>query len=1046
MKFIVKSTFIVISYLLIMGSVMSQEVPEAMANGKDATLSDILNRIENKYKALDAPQIIKPISVEPRNTQLVSNQSSPINTVNMQSQLNLADETHALDSGIPEGEELLLSVFIDKLYLADVIGYKSSRGAKISLQNLFEVLDFPIAVDMAAGQASGWFINEDQKFKLDFSPNTSFSSSASLTINGQASAIPADAFFISDQQLYVEGSQLSKWFGLNIAYQFSDLKIILSPIEPLPIQLRLARENKAVVSRKANLATMPWKESSYQMLSSPLVDLQILHSNNNKNTSGFTNFSALGSHDLAYMNTEYFIAGRSEGGLSDARLKFSKETPKGLLGFLPEAYIEIGDINNVSINSDFKGGLNRGVSVSKKQSEVNNNQRININGDIQPGWDIEIYQNNILVAKQTSVQSGRYEFNNIDLFFGDNNFEIVSYGPQGQVKREFKEIYINTNALGKFEEDYAFSITQVGKSLLGVNNELTSKEEGILFSGSYGLGLSDWLSLSLGQSSLLNDNGDNQFNYSVGSNVSLFERLLINANININQDSDLFTYLTARSLLFGQSLFYSYSDQQYQEIDATGESKKLSDKIHTFRMSGSLFEADQYRLNYNNLLYLRNNPNGFDTTRVQNQLALSAGRFSIQHSLDWQSLSSPGISEESLTGFVQMQRNLGPVFSRLTLGYSVQPESELDFVTTQFSWAMFTNIQTDLELNYIPDTETYKTKLAVNWQSENFSLTSNVTYDSNDEWILGVFLRFAFGYDIDKNNSFIDPFALARNGAMAVRVFEDINNDGLYQEDEPTVQDVKIRATQSQRQANTDDNGIAYVTNLRNHQKTDIEIDTSTLGDPFLIPSTPGVSITPRKGFLEQIDYPVVTSSEIDGTIYVVDLKGNERSLGYVPINLLNEQGDIVASTQSEYDGYYLFVDLIPGKYFVSVPKEYLKKRKLDDADDLDINLTVQGDVINGSDFVLSELEFTKGFVVSAGNFDNLSMLKVYWHLIQKRYRAKLKQTVFYSFNEELSKHQLNLGFFRERDEAVAACDLVMSVDIDCKAEAFEFVDRTKDK
>tara|TARA_R110002167_G_scaffold348055_2_gene559220 strand:- start:659 stop:3790 length:3132 start_codon:yes stop_codon:yes gene_type:complete len=1042
MKLISKGIVFLASYFIFTGIAMSYDQPRKLNNIKKVALADIIKRIDSKYKKLDEIQQSSPIVLPDYTTSNVLKKTESLQESRVvgSSDESLADGGEDAFTGIPESEELIMSVFVDKLYLADVFGYKSKNGAKISLQNLFEILDFPISIDMTARHANGWFIREEQVFEFDFFNDNSLNSSASVVINGDVYSVPADDFFIRDNQIYVEGSILSKWFSLNVTYDFSDLRLDFSPAEPLPVQLRLARENKVITSKRTNLPAMPWKESSYQMLSSPMLDAQILHSTSNRENSDFTHYSILGSHDLAYMNTEYFVAGRLQGGLSDARLKFSKEIEQGIFGFLPEGYIEIGDINNVSINSEFKGGLNRGLVFSKKLREVKNNQIININGDIQPGWDIELYQNNILIAKQTSVQSGRYEFNNIDLIFGNNNFEIISYGPQGQVKREFKDVFIDSNALAEFEDDYAFSITQVGKSLLGVNDELTSLEEGILFAGTYGLGITDWLSLSVGQSSLLNDNGENEYSYSVGSSLNLYKRMLINANIDINQDSDISSYFTARTMWLGQSFFYSYDNQEYQNTDIFGTSEKISDIKQTLRMSGALLQAEKYRMNYNNLFYLRNNLDGSETTRLQNQISLSAGRFSIQHSLDWQSISEQNFSDESLNGFVQMQRNLGPIFSRLSLGYSLHPESKLDYVTTQFSWAILDNIQTDLELNYVPETDAYKGEVGVNWQNDNFSLSSNFSYNDDDEWTLGLFLRFAFGYDIDQKSSFVDPFALARNGAMAVRVFEDINNDGLYQDEEPTIEGAKINATQSQRQANTGTDGIAYLTNLRNRVKTDIEIDKGTLGDPFLIPSSPGVSITPRKGFLEKIDYPVVTSSEIDGTIYVVDINGNERNLGYVPINLLNEKGETVAKTQSEYDGYYLFVDLIPGKYFVSVSTEYLKKHKLENANHLVINLTVQGDIINGSDFVLSELEFTNGFVVKAGEFNNLSMLKVYWHLIQKRYRDKLKQRAFYVVNENSGQYQLNLGFYQDKSNGIQACDTVSAINIECSVENFEFV------
>ena len=61
--------------------------------------------------------------------------------------------------GIPEGEELLLSLYVDNHYLSDVFAIKSKQNAQFSLIGLFELIDFPIEGDFDNRMVKGWYLD-----------------------------------------------------------------------------------------------------------------------------------------------------------------------------------------------------------------------------------------------------------------------------------------------------------------------------------------------------------------------------------------------------------------------------------------------------------------------------------------------------------------------------------------------------------------------------------------------------------------------------------------------------------------------------------------------------------------------------------------------------------------------------------------------------------------------------------------------------------------------------------------------------------------------
>src|SRR5207248_7050037 len=55
-------------------------------------------------------------------------------------------------------------------------------------------------------------------------------------------------------------------------------------------------------------------------------------------------------------------------------------------------------------------------------------------GDLPGGWEAEIYRNGELLAFAKSDSSQRYVFDNVQLLYGDNQIQIILYGPQGQTR------------------------------------------------------------------------------------------------------------------------------------------------------------------------------------------------------------------------------------------------------------------------------------------------------------------------------------------------------------------------------------------------------------------------------------------------------------------------------------------------------------------------------------------------------------------------------------------------------------------------------------
>ncbi|ABV85941.1 hypothetical protein [Shewanella pealeana] len=947
------------------------------------------------------------------------------------------DELPGETLGIPEGEELLLSLYVDSYYLSDVFAIKSKRNAQFSLMGLFELIDFPIEVDIGNSIVKGWYLDEERQFLMQL-PETG-DEVVSVSVNQQTFQLTAADYSLMADDIYVAGDVIEDWFDITFDYSFADLKVDISSGSPLPVQQRLARQNRQLnqVASHNREAVLPWKESNYQAISSPLVDVQVNAAVTEHNN--YQSYSVIGGHDFAFLSSEFYASGNSNDALTDLRLTLSKESTAGdLLGPLKATEFRLGDITPVNVGVDGTLGQSRGVSITNDKTGVSaNNRTINLSGDIQPGWDIELYQNGLLIKQALSLQNGRYEFNDIELLYGDNQFEMIAYGPQGQVKTETKQVYVDSNKLKANESSYSVSLAEVGKGLSGISSIPEDNETGWVLSSTYEHGLTDWASINLGVQEQLSEKGTSVDTYAIGGNFNLFERFLFDADYQIEGNRDSSLELSGRTQIGDQSL-----SVRYRVSEDTAED--LSQRQYTeynFDHSGFMFKHSPYRLNYRNHWRQTQTSNGTRHDEFGNLLAMNTRWANINNQLTWYTgQSSNDIAlDDTLTGQLQLQKSFGWAFSRVKLDYYIKPETEISRFSTELAIPINTNLQSELEIDYYPVTELLSSSASLSWQHDAFSLNSTVSYDNTGDWSLGLYGRFSFGYEPDTEQIFMSSRSLSGAGALMVRVFEDDNLNGRFDAGEAVIEGARVKGVQQYRYGTSNQDGVAILTSMSSQKKTDIVLDQKSLGDPFLIPSIPGVSVTPRRGHIQTLDFPVVNAAEVEGTVYVREVDGTESIAPYATVNLVNAMGDIVATTETEFDGYYLFTDLIPGDYQLSIDANYLERKKLRGESQIAISLQNNGDVMNGADFTFAEIMMTKGYVMNLGKFNSLTMLKTYWQLVKHNYDDAMSQQVFYIQDKQTKRYALNVAFLARKQQAENGCSQITKQGLKCSVEPFEF-------
>ena len=585
----------------------------ASVNKTDAIYNTLFN-IEKKWQALTDEQALNTGQLK-----LEKNEGQEVTL------FNNADDKSA---GIPVGELLFFSAYLRQYYLGELVAIKSESGAWIELNSLFEQLNFAITINSENLTAQGWYISPENRFELNLN-------NKAVVIKNEVYSFSEQDYYLDSGDVFVDSALLNQWFELNMRLNFNSLELGFSPKQVLPIEQKLQREERKISSNANNLEpTLPWKASPYQAVSTPVADLQLSYSANESNRS--LDYSILGSQDLAYLKSEYYLAGQNGDVIRDSRLSFSREDASAsLLGPLNATSIAFGDVLSTQIGSNFTSNYARGVKINNKPlyKKVNSNQ-INLTGAIQAGWDVELYRNKILIGQQLSLPDGRYLFENIDLQFGTNTFELIFYGPQGQVERRVEEYLIDGNSLNEGEGFYEFSLTQEGEQVLTTPNYFND-QQGWLLSGRYEQGVTDYFSVYAGTSALKNDNAENQNNYAFGSNLSIFNRVLINLDYEKSNDSEKELELAARTELAGQSLRFSMRKASLL-LNASSHSNLYNDiDVYELFVSGNVMQNNYGQLSYQNTASHISSDTQQSTLRFGNSLNYYNSGYSFNNNLQW---------------------------------------------------------------------------------------------------------------------------------------------------------------------------------------------------------------------------------------------------------------------------------------------------------------------------------------------------------------------------------------------------------------------------
>ncbi|MCG2586475.1 collagen binding domain-containing protein [Massilia sp. TS11] len=839
----------------------------------------------------------------------------------------------AAEAPFPDTSLVLLEVRLGQDALTDSFSaYQLGRQTFLPLGELARLLTIAVRAQPEQGTASGFILQEGRGFRLD-------ARAGLVTLGERSERFDPALVRVAEDDIYVDSSLLARWFPVDLSLDLSSLALLVTAREPLPLQLRLKREQAAAQAGTSGAYVdphYPRVAPRYALASVPMIDqtfgLNMARSSGSRQRElSSTTFLA---GDLLGMQAQMFIAGGSSGaaGTNSRRLTLGRDDPEGgLLGPLGARSLALGSVAVPGLAQVTRSSpTGNGLAISNLPlNRASSFDRHTFQGDLPPGWDVELFFNEALVGFQQSRADGKYVFADRPLVYGANNFRLVFHGPQGQLRVERQTFLLDDSALVPGQLFYTLAAHRTAD---GYRHAL----------GQVQLGISRALALNAAVLQSESQSGLQQYQK---AGLLLYGGPAI-ATLDLVQQQgggrllDLGVKTRAGALLISgnHTRLQDFSSDVYV---ASADPVRQRDAL---RLDGLL-----------PLDVLRRMPLTLELTRDRlqsgqsnQQLAAQAVGYlqglAVTNQLAWNRLGE----QRNTSGSLQLASLWRDVGLRGQFGYTLRPERRLATIGAAADKPLGEEMRLGLDLvRQLDNPDTRLTaSLTKSLGSFGYALT---LMRSKGSLALGAQLFISAAREPRSARWQTSAQPMANMGALAARVFVDRNLNGVMDADEAPVRLAGVNINGVLQPARSDADGLLLLPQLAPNQYADVAVNIGTLEDPQWTPAPRGLRVLPRAGHVETLELPLALTAEIDGTVSVA---GKAKGAGDLTLELLDARGQVVNTASTAADGFYIVQFVLPGTYTLRVAPQQLERLGLQ-APARTVTIGSDGRFLNGQDFIL---------------------------------------------------------------------------------------------
>lgn len=855
---------------------------------------------------------------------------------------------------IPDGTDLILQVRVNNRILqGDMIALKDGGKLFVSLRDFFGVLGFPIHVDPERGRAEGWFIRENRPFALDMKAKTINAGEKNFSIQPGTIRDEEDDWLVSLDTLGI-------WFDMTFETDLARQSVVIKSAVPLPFQERDARHKRKLPgANDIPPPGQPRQDPPRLVADVPFVDVSVTASQR-KSKSGVEsvhslNYSTISSGDILGMTAKSYVSGDLRKGPTSLRtsLERNSEDPD-LLGPAKARQIALGDVRVVNLPIVDGTGQEQGVFISnRKKGQSVTFASTGISGDAQADWDVELYRGDQLVGFQTVDESGRYSFPDVKLFSGANDFRLVFYGPQGEIREERQSVPVDLSALESGKGFYDVSLTRKDKVAY---QKFASKASDVgtpHFVANYEKAISDTLVANGGVQ--LQQEGEKQKSYAVTGLSALFGETFVNANAAYDLDGEAAAELIGRRNL-GKHRLGAQAQINTNGFSPDSESTDPTVLTAEGNLSGPLFHLEDSRFGYALEAGYNELASGASNTEYSGNLNMTSGPWRVNNTLDYEKKAEKAEDSTEIVNQSNVLALMGRNRYRLSAKYEIKPEPGMQSLLASWLHKYSQTLNSEIEVEHILADPVTTLDARLNWSHKNFTIGPHLQYDTNGKLATSISARMGLARNPQSGEIETSGRGITSYGGLSAFVFIDNDGDSVFGEGDEPAEGVKVEAPQSRRFETTGPDGIAFLSDLPEARPTDIIVDSASFPDPYLVSGATGFSIMPRPGRVAEGAFPLHHSGEIDGTVTLSRSGPAQQTqpASGLRLYLYDGSGRKVMFTKAAYDGFYLFSLVPPGEYTLIPDADDLRLLGGESPMPKKIKIGYDGTILSGVDMTLA--------------------------------------------------------------------------------------------
>jgi hypothetical protein len=810
-------------------------------------------------------------------------------------------------------EQFLLDVRIRQLRLGDgVRAYATPEGTCIVFGDFLSTLDVPMKIDLTAKQAGGWAFKEQNRIAIDLAAQVA-------TYRGKSEPIAAGTVRETPQGWCVETSALARWFGIGVKPMTSGSTVFLDSETKLPVELAAERKLRAAQLKPAkfDLSSLPQVRLPYRMWRAPALDFVVSGGVTYRARDGVKvdrHTSVYAAGEIAKLSYDVQLSTTQKGIPNTLRLRAYRSDPEGgLLGPLKATHFGFGDVAGLDSRLSGTSTSGRGAMVTNRPLLAPTAfDRTRFEGDLPSGWDAEIYRNGELLAFAKPTSDQRYQFEDVQLLYGENRITIVLYGPQGQIRSREEMVNVGQDNVPAGKTWYWAGANQPGRDLISFEHP------------------PDGTGLPKAQAAISVEHG-----VDARTSVGALARMML-----VDDQRLTFVEGTVRRSI-GQAMI---------EVGVAGESSggkaaraQLLAKFGSVNVSAEALAANDYHLRGGRASSLRDYRLALDaplrlgrtvlpahadvrltdrldgTKQLEAAARLSANfnRFNLASDLRYRKQylrSGPAPPGELNLALIGAGR-VGNVRLRSSGSFDVAPAAR--FRTAELSAYWSASDTVDWEGGLIYDAAAHRGHARLTHIRRLNSMAVAVTGEAATDGSLA--LGFNLNFSLDPGGGFkLSRQPLATAGAVNAQVYRDLNDNGVRDLTEPFEKGALVTTGRRLSERATDDRGAVLVGGLATFTPVTVGVDESSLADPMLVPRKALQVVVPRPGIPATVEIGLVGGGDIEGAI----VKNGGLGFEGLALELVGSDGKVVAMTQTDFDGFFLFERVPYGDYRIRLSSD----------------------------------------------------------------------------------------------------------------------------